>query len=321
MQYILRRLAMVLPMLLGITVITYVIISLAPGDPITALIDPEEMNVRSEAEMDAMRERLGLNDSIPVRYVKWLREAAQGNLGFSYQNKRPVLEMIIDRLPATLALSATSMAIAMVIGITIGILSARKQYSVLDYVATILAFFGLSVPAFFVAMMGMFIFSVQLGWLPVLGMWTPGEPTTYFNLDMLHHAILPVTALAVPQIAEYMRYARAATLDALAFDHVVTARSKGLSERVIFRRHVFRNALIPLLTIIGLSLPGVIGGSFIIETIFSWPGIGMLGYTAIMQRDYPIQLGIALMAATMVLLANLLTDIAYAVADPRIRYE
>ncbi len=321
MQYILRRLAMVLPMLLGITVITYVIISLAPGDPITALIDPEEMNVRSEAEMDAMRERLGLNDSIPVRYVKWLREAAQGNLGFSYQNKRPVLEMIIDRLPATLALSATSMAIAMVIGITIGILSARKQYSVLDYVATILAFFGLSVPAFFVAMMGMFIFSVQLGWLPVFGMWTPGEPTTYFNLDMLHHAILPVTALAVPQIAEYMRYARAATLDALAFDHVVTARSKGLSERVIFRRHVFRNALIPLLTIIGLSLPGVIGGSFIIETIFSWPGIGMLGYTAIMQRDYPIQLGIALMAATMVLLANLLTDIAYAVADPRIRYE
>jgi len=312
---------MVLPMLLGITVITYVIISLAPGDPITALIDPEEMNVRSEAEMDAMRERLGLNDSIPVRYVKWLREAAQGNLGFSYQNKRPVLEMIIDRLPATLALSATSMAIAMVIGITIGILSARKQYSVLDYVATILAFFGLSVPAFFVAMMGMFIFSVQLGWLPVFGMWTPGEPTTYFNLDMLHHAILPVTALAVPQIAEYMRYARAATLDALAFDHVVTARSKGLSERVIFRRHVFRNALIPLLTIIGLSLPGVIGGSFIIETIFSWPGIGMLGYTAIMQRDYPIQLGIALMAATMVLLANLLTDIAYAVADPRIRYE
>jgi peptide/nickel transport system permease protein len=321
MQYILRRLAMVLPMLLGITVITYVIISLAPGDPITALIDPEEMNVLSEQEMDRMRERLGLNDPIPVRYVKWLREAVQGNLGYSYQNSRPVLEMIVDRLPATLALSATSMAIAMVIGVSVGVLSARKQYSVLDYVATILAFFGLSVPAFFVAMMGMFIFSVRLGWLPVFGMWTPGEPTTYFNVDMIKHAILPVTALAVPQIAEYMRYSRAATLDALGFEHVVTARSKGLSERLIFWRHVFRNALIPMMTILGLSLPGVIGGSFVIETIFSWPGIGMLGYTAIMQRDYPIQLGIALMAATAVLLANLFTDIAYAVVDPRIRYE
>ena len=138
---------------------------------------------------------------------------------------------------------------------------------------------------------------------------------------MIHHAILPVTALAVPQIAEYMRYSRAATLDAMGFEHVVTARSKGLSERTIFWRHVFRNALIPMLTIVGLSLPGVIGGSFVIETIFSWPGIGMLGYTAIMQRDYPIQLGIALMAATAVLFANLLTDLAYAVADPRIRYE
>jgi peptide/nickel transport system permease protein len=232
-----------------------------------------------------------------------------------------VLDMIVDRLPATLALSATSMAIAMIVGVSLGIISARRQYSLLDYLLTILAFFGLSVPAFFVAMMGMFIFSVRLQWLPVFGMWTPGEPNTYFNIDMLKHAILPVSALAVPQIAEYMRYARAATLDAMGAEHVVTARSKGLAERNIFGRHVFRNALIPLLTIIGLSLPGVIGGSFVIETIFSWPGIGMLGYTAIMQRDYPVQLGIALMAATVVLLANLLTDLAYALADPRIRYE
>jgi len=321
MQYILRRLAMVLPMLLGITIITYVIVSLAPGDPITALIDPEEMNVLSEEQMDQMREQLGLNDPIPVRYVLWLREAVQGNLGYSYQSSRPVIDMIIDRLPATLALSATSMAIALFVGVALGIISARRQYSLIDYICTVVAFFGLSVPSFFVAMMGMFIFSVRLGWLPVFGMWTPGEPTTYFNMDMIHHAILPVIALAVPQIAEYMRYSRAATLDAMGFEHVVTARSKGLHERMIFWRHVFRNALIRLLTIVGLSLPGVIGGSFVIETIFSWPGIGMLGYTAIMQRDYPVQLGIALMAATVVLFANLLTDITYAFVDPRIRYE
>lgn len=319
MQYVLRRLAMVLPMLLGITIITYVIISLAPGDPVSAMINPQELNVRSDAELNQIREDLGLNDPIPVRYAIWLKEAVQGNLGYSYQSKQPVVHLIADRIPETLILTCSALALAMTIGITLGIISARKQYSALDYVLTVSAFFGLSIPAFFFAMLGMFVFSVRLGWLPVFGMWTPGEPNT-LNLDLLKHAVLPVSALAIPHIAEYMRYARAATLEAMGAEHVVTARAKGLRERVIFTRHVFRNALVPLLTIIGLSLPGLIGGSFVIETIFSWPGIGMLGYTAIMQRDYPVQLGIALMAAVTVLLANLLTDLAYAIADPRIRY-
>ena len=319
MQYILRRLAMVLPMLLGITIITYVIISLAPGDPVSAMINPQELNVRSDAELESIRDDLGLNDPIPVRYALWLKEAAQGNLGYSYQSKQPVVHLILDRLPETLLLTGSALVLAMLIGITLGIISARKQYSVLDYLLTISAFFGLSIPAFFFAMLGMFAFSVRLGWLPVFGMWTPGELNT-LNLDLLKHAILPVSALAIPHIAEYMRYARAATLEAMGAEHVTTARAKGLRERVVFRRHVFRNALVPLLTIVGLSLPGLISGSFVIETIFSWPGIGMLGYTAIMQRDYPVQLGIALMAAVAVLMANLLTDLAYAVVDPRIRY-
>jgi peptide/nickel transport system permease protein len=319
MQYILRRLAMVLPMLLGITVITYVIISLAPGDPVSAMINPQELNVRSDAELNAIRDDLGLNDPIPVRYALWLKEAAQGNLGYSYQSKQPVANMILDRLPETLLLTGSALLLAMTIGITLGIISARKQYSALDYLLTISAFFGLSIPAFFFAMLGMFAFSVRLGWLPVFGMWTPGQPNT-LNVDLLKHAVLPVSALAIPHIAEYMRYARAATLEAMGAEHVTTARAKGLRERVVFRRHVFRNALVPLLTIVGLSLPGLISGSFVIETIFSWPGIGMLGYTAIMQRDYPVQLGIALMAAVAVLMANLLTDLAYAVVDPRIRY-
>lgn len=310
---------MVVPMLLGITIITYFIISLAPGDPVSAMINPQELNVRSEAELDQIRDDLGLNDPIPVRYALWLKEAVQGNLGFSYQSKQPVVELILDRLPETLILTASALFLAMTIGITLGIISARKQYSALDYVLTVSAFFGLSIPAFFFAMLGMFVFSVRLGWLPVFGMWTPGQPNT-LNADLLKHAILPVSALAIPHVAEYMRYARAATLEAMGAEHVVTARAKGLREGVIFRRHVFRNALVPLLTIVGLSLPGLIGGSFVIETIFSWPGIGMLGYTAILQRDYPVQLGIALMAAITVLMANLLTDLAYAVVDPRIRY-
>ena len=307
-------------LILGITLITYVLISLAPGDPITALINPEEMNVRSAEEIERMREDLGLNDPIPVRYGLWLKEAVQGNLGYSYQNSRPVTEIIWSRIPETLLLSGSSIVLAMAVGTTLGVISARKQYSVLDYVLTIGAFFGLSVPAFFFAMIGIFVFAVQLNWLPVFGMWTPGEPTG-LNLDLLRHAILPVTALALPQVAEYMRYARAATLDAMGAEYVTTARAKGLAEPVVFRRHVFRNALLPLVTIIGLSLPGVIGGSFVIETIFSWPGIGLLGYTAVLQRDYPLQIGIALLTATIVLIANLATDITYALVDPRIRYD
>lgn len=163
------------------------------------------------------------------------------------------------------------------------------------------------------------LLGVELQILPIFGMWTPGQPTT-INLDLIRYGILPIAALAIAHIAGYMRYARAATLEALSGEYVVTARAKGLSERLVLWRHVFRNALLPLVTIAGLSLPGLIGGSFVIETIVSWPGIGLLGYTAILQRDYPLQMGIALMAAVAVLFANLVTDIAYAFVDPRIHY-
>ncbi len=320
MNYLVRRLAIIVPMLFGISVITFAIVTLSPGDPITALINPEDMNLRSAEEIERLREDLGLNDPLPVRYGIWLRETATGNLGYSLQNRAPVLSLIWDRVPETLALSGTSMALALIIGTTLGAVSALKQYTVLDYVLTILAFFGLSVPAFFIAMLGMFIFSVKLQWLPVFGMWTPGKEGE-ISLDLLRHAVLPVTALAVPQIAGFMRYARASVLDALGQDHVTTARAKGLKELTVVRRHVVRNALLPLVTILGLQLPNVIGGSFIIESIFSWPGIGMLGYTAILQRDYPLQLGIALIAAVAVLFANLATDLVYGFVDPRIRYE
>lgn len=320
MHYVIRRLVLVIPMLLGITIITFALINLAPGDPITAMINPEEVNIRSAEEIEALRDDLGLNDPLPVRYSLWLAQAAQGNLGFSYHDDKPVLGLILDKLPASLMLTLTSMVIAATIGIALGVLSALRQYSFVDHLLTVLAFFGVSVPGFFFALIGMYIFSVRFGWLPVFGMWTPGEPNE-LNLDLLKHAILPTVTLTLPQIAGFMRYARAATLEARGADHVTTARAKGLRETIILRRHVLRNAMLPLVTIFGLTLPNVIGGSFIVETIFSWPGIGLLGYTAIMQRDYPVQLGIALIAATAVLLANLLTDIAYGLVDPRIRYD
>jgi peptide/nickel transport system permease protein len=319
-QYVLRRLLLVIPLLLGITIITYALISLAPGDPITALINPEEMNVRSAADIAALRAELGLNKPLPIRYLLWLKEAARGNLGYSIQNRLPVTRMILNRLPASMALSVTSIVLAMLLGTALGVISALRQYTIFDYVLTVIAFFGLSVPGFFFALMGMFIFGVKLQWLPIFGMWTPGQPTTV-NLDLLRHAVLPIAALTITHVAGYMRYARAATLDALAGDYVTTARAKGLRETVVLWRHVFRNALLPLVTIAGLALPGLIGGSFVIETIFSWPGIGLLGYTAILQRDYPLQMGIALLSAVAVLIANLLTDLTYAFVDPRIRYD
>jgi peptide/nickel transport system permease protein len=319
-RYLARRLLLMVPLLLGITVITFGIINLAPGDPITALINPLELSLLPKDEIDRMREELGLNEPLPVRYLLWLREAAQGNLGYSLQNQRPVTELILARLPASMVLSVSAMALAMTIGIALGVISARRQYTKLDHGLTAAAFFGLSVPAFFFALMGIYIFSVKLQWLPVFGMWTPGQPTMV-NLDLLRHAILPVLALMVPHVAGYMRYARTAILDALSGDYVTTARAKGLTEAKVLWVHVFRNALLPLVTVVGLELPALIGGSFVIETIFSWPGIGLLGYTAIRQRDYPLQMGIALMAAVAILLANLLTDVVYGLVDPRIRYD
>jgi peptide/nickel transport system permease protein len=215
-------------------------------------------------------------------------------------------------------LTVSSTVLSMSMGVMLGVISALRQYTFFDYLMTATAFFGVSIPSFFVAMMSIYVFGVRLKWLPIYGMWTPGEPATV--LDFLRHAILPVMALSVIQIAGYMRYARAATLDALGGDYVTTARAKGLREATVLWVHVVRNALIPLVTIAGLQLPDLIGGSFIIESIFSWPGIGMLAYEAIRQRDYPVQIGVALIAAVAVLLANLLTDIIYGMVDPRIRY-
>jgi peptide/nickel transport system permease protein len=319
-QYILRRLLLVPVLLLGITLIGYVINNLAPGDPISVMIDPRDPAYRQPLALERLRKDLGLDKPIMVRYALWLKEVLRGNLGYSYQSKKPVLGIILRVLPATLLLQSTSLFMAITVGISLGIICALKQYSIVDHSLTVAAFFGVSIPGFFFALLGIYIFAVKLGWFPVGGMWTPGEPTG-FNLDLLRHLVLPAAVEGILQVAFYMRYARASTLDALTADYVVTARAKGLRERIVIGRHVFRNALLPLVTILGLSLPALLGGSFIIETIFSWPGMGMLGYTALMQRDYPVQMGVALIAATLVLLANLITDIAYAVVDPRVRYQ
>lgn len=322
-QYIFRRLSLIPILLLGITMMTFFMFNLAPGDPVTALIKPGVLDGFGQgdgANLEALRARYGLDKPVIVRYLVWLRELLKGNLGYSYNTDQPVLETIAEAIPATLLLQATSIGVALIMGVVLGVITALKQYSRLDHFLTFLALFGISLPNFFIALIAMYVFAVKLNWLPTAGMWTPGRPIG-FNLDLLHHMILPATAGAIIYVASYMRYARASTLDALSADFVVTARAKGLRERLVVMRHVLRNALLPIVTLMGLSLPGLLGGSFIIETIFSWNGLGLLGYRALMSRDYPLLMGVALMVATLILMANLITDIAYAFVDPRVRYE
>ena len=317
-QYITRRILISIPLLFGISIITFLIINMAPGDPLTALLNPEDQLSISVRDVEELKRRLGLDRPGPVRYVIWLKEALTGNLGFSYQTKRPVIEMIIEKLPVTISLMGVALALAVSIGVVFGVLSALRQYSLVDYSLSVVSFFMISIPQFFFALSGMLIFAVWLGWLPVFGMWTAGRDPEVG--DVVRHAILPISALMLQDIAVYMRYTRASMLDTLSAEYVLTARAKGLSETLVLWKHVFRNALVPLVTVLGLSLPALIGGALIIETIFSWPGVGSLAYTSLLQRDYPVQMAVLLMGATAVLAANLLTDVAYAWVDPRVRH-
>jgi peptide/nickel transport system permease protein len=317
-RYIMRRLLISVPILLGVSIISLVFIHLAPGDPVEALIDPV---MRADLGPDWVAQRkaeLGLNQPLPVRYAIWLGQLVEGNLGFSLISRQPVAAQIQERLGPTLVLMGTSLLVAILIGVPLGILSAMRRYSLLDYAATIGGFVAISTPSFFFGLGLIYVLSVNLHLLPTSGMFTLGaEPSVP---DLLQHLVLPVTVLGLGQTPQILRYTRSSMLDVLRQDYVTTARSKGLSKQVVVVRHALRNALIPLITVIGLSLPNLLGGAVITEQIFQWPGMGWLAVRAVNGRDYPLLMGIILVTATMVLLSNLLADILYAYADPRIRY-
>jgi peptide/nickel transport system permease protein len=316
-RYILQRLLIALPVLFGITVIDFILINLAPGDPITAMVDPTA--AISYGDEEALRESLGLNQPLVVRYFIWLREVASGNMGYSYVRNRPVAQRIAERLPATLLLTGTALAISVGVGIPLGILSAVKQYSFLDYFLTLFAFAGISVPEFFLALGGIYLFALRLDLLPPFGMVSLQSDLPQ-AVDIAYHLIMPAMILGFSSMASLMRFARTSMLEVLKQEYIMTARAKGLAEIRVLRRHALRNALIPLITILSLRLPGLFGGSVIIETVFSWPGIGQLAIQSITDRDYPQIMGLLLITGILVLAANLLADILYAFADPRIRY-
>jgi peptide/nickel transport system permease protein len=317
-RYLLRRLAISVIVLVGITVFTYLFVNLAPGDPVTAMIDPEQMATLGPGWVAEQRKSLGLDAPLPVRYVLWLKATAQGNLGFSYSDRQPVTAKILARIWPTVKLMLTAELLSLALAIPIGIVSALKQYSVLDYLTTIFGFFALSIPSFFLALGGIYIFGVRFGWLPTAGMTTVGQSGSLW--DSLHHLILPASVLGLSHVASLIRYTRSSMLETLRQDYVVVARAKGLRERTVIWRHALRNALIPLVTVIALDLPRLFGGTVIIEQIFAWPGMGTLAITAVIGRDYPVIMAINLISALLIVLSNLLADIVYAGLDPRIKY-
>ena len=317
-RFILRRLAISIPVLLGISISTYFFLSLAPGDPVTAMLSPERMASLGPKWVEQQREALGLNKPFPVRYGLWMKEIAQGNLGFSYRGGQPVLDLILERIGPTLRLMATVMVIALALGIPLGVLSALKQYSWIDYLVTILGFASVSVPSFFLALGLIYVFALKLQWLPTAGMNGVGVVPTF--RDSLNHLILPTCALGLPQAAPLIRYVRSSMLESIWQDYVTVARAKGLRERSVIFRHALRNVLIPIVTIVAIEVPGLFGGTVIIEQIFAWPGMGTLAITSVLGRDYPVIMGITLIGAVMIVLSNSLADVMYAVIDPRIRY-
>ena len=318
-KYIIQRIIVSIPIFFGITMIVFALYALAPGDPLAMLLGERAMLEMTAEELEAARDSLGLNDPWLGRYLTWLSRAVRGDLGYPLTGGYTVMELLQQRIGPTLLLMATAFTVSLLAGVPMGIVMALKQYSWIDYLVTILAFAQLSIPSFFLALGAMYVFSLKLDIFPTSGLQTIGEPFSLW--DRIHHLIMPSFILAAYFAGVWARYTRSSMLETMHLEFVTTARAKGLRERVVVVRHALRNALLPLVTVASLSLGQLLGGSIIIETIFQWPGLGMLGWQATLNREYPILMGIILIASTMVLASNLMADILYAVVDPRIRYD
>ncbi|MFP7671837.1 ABC transporter permease [Marivita sp. S0852] len=317
--FIAARLVKAVFILLAILVLNFVLIHAAPGDP--AAVMAGEAGAADEKFLQDLRERFGLDQPFHVQLFNYMKGAVQLDLGFSYRQQMPVADLIWDRLPATLLLTATAFVISIIIGVAAGVLAAQAQGTWWDTLISTLALLFYATPLFWVALMASLLFSVVLGWLPGFGYETIGANYTGIDrvLDIGKHLILPATTLGLFFTAIYMRMTRASMLEVSRLDFVKTARAKGLRNSVIQRRHVLRNALLPVITLAGLQAGQIVGGAVLTETVFAWPGIGRLMFEAISQRDYNVILGVFFVSAAMVLLFNLITDILYGIVDPRIR--
>src|SRR5262245_54493752 len=320
--YALRRLLLAVPLLIGITFVSFMVIHLAPGSPVE--LQQGDMEARSTAEAQkALIELYGLDKPLPVQYWNWLSRLARLDFGRSFApDGRPVIHKIGERLPITLLLNLVEFVIILVVAIPIGVFSAIRQYSTFAKITTVFVFVGFATPDFWLALLLMILFGVQLGWLPISQLRSLNWEYLSFwhqQLDFLSHLVLPVTVATFGGLAGFSRYMRQSMLEVVRQDYIQSARAKGLAERVVIGKHALRNALLPIVTILGLSLPGLIGGSVIVETIFAIPGMGQLMVQAAFERDYPVLMGNLVVVSTLTLMANLLADLAYSMVDPRIR--
>ena len=311
-KYILKRILIAIPVLIGITLIDYAIMCLV-GSPLEMLKGPRI----SDAALQAKEIAAGLDKPLIVQYFVWLWQLLQGNLGYSMKSYEPVGVMIGSHIGPTLLLMGASLTLSLLIAVPAGIYSAVKQYSKGDYAVVTASFIGSSIPSFFLALILIYIFTVKLGILPSGGMNTLGMDGSV--ADTIRHMVLPVTVLAVSLAGSNIRYIRSSFLEILQQDYLRTARAKGIGYKRVIWKHAMRNALLPIVTVIGMQIPMLFGGAVIIEQVFSWPGLGLMTMTAIMGRDYPVIMGVCLLSAVVVLVSNLITDILYALVDPTIQ--
>jgi peptide/nickel transport system permease protein len=316
-NYILRRLLIAVPSLLGISIILFTVLALAPGDPF------EEMatnpNVPPEVRM-ALRAQFGLDDPIWQRYTHWLGSMLQGDWGFSFVSRINVDELILQRLPVTVAIIGSSLILALLVALPVGILAAVKPYSWFDRIASTLAFIGFSLPTFFTGLLFILFFSIKLDWLPFVFRADISATGWMWWWEHFKQSIMPVSVLGLALAASWMRYVRSSVLDVVRLDYVTTARSKGLTERVVILKHAVRNALIPVVTLVALQLPQLFGGAIVTEQIFRIPGIGSLLIDAVLRNDTPVIMAVTFVLSALVILFNLLADIIYGWLDPRISY-
>ena len=314
LRFTVRRLLGAIPLLLGVAVLSFVFMQLAPGGPDALFARNGRM---SQEQLDAIRRNMGLDQPEHIQLLRWLGNLLQGDFGTSYREFRPVTEVIWDVFPNTLLLMGAGLLIALVFSILAGILAARRQYGFFDNVSSFVSYFGLAMPVFWFGLMLQLLFAVELGWLPSAGM---RDPQGGGALDTLEHLALPAFTIAIGSIAGWSRYIRSSTLEAMGQDYVRTARAKGLRERVVVLRHVLRNALIPLVTVVGIDVPLYLTGAVLVETVYSWPGMGRLFFDSLTNRDYPVLMGTLVLGAVLIVLGNLLADLIYGLLDPRIKY-
>jgi peptide/nickel transport system permease protein len=320
--YVLRRLVLAVPLLVGITFVSFLVIHLAPGDPVD--FQAGELATESGAQARQMlRQVYGLDQPLPVQYWNWLSRIARLDFGRSFApDGRPVLDKIGERLPITLALNMIQLTVILALAVPIGVLSATRQYSAFDKVTTVFVFVGFATPDFWLALLLILLFGVQLGWLPISGLRSLNWEYLSFwrqQWDILSHLVLPIAVVSFGGLAGFSRYMRQSMLEVVRQDYIQSARAKGLAESVVIGKHALRNALLPVVTILGLSLPGLIGGSVIIESVFAIPGMGQLMVQSVFMRDYPVIMGNLVIVAALTLGANLVADIVYGLVDPRIR--